>query len=318
MAAGKPLTSTGCSPSSEQPRGRGDVRTASSGAKEAGPGRCGPWAPGRLLGWGQNEATGARSTLPPQQNPANIRFLAGPPELGSEGWKRRRRAPTTPAPVLTCPWPGQGLGDWMRRRGHCAEAAAGRGRATRPPSRPLRRPGGAGRGWPQATRSLDAWAWTWAQRPEEPSLSWPAPRLGEQGTGGRLAGALCNRGDPEVVLRGGTLQGEPYTGAQRGDTGRKQAAWRLHQGTPRHLTWPRPGRFLKGTAALSPRGTRCLWLRCVEWSWRGRCVDRGDGQLRGRHREASSDRRAVRPAHRLPQGRAAPRPLPLGAAFICE
>jgi len=126
--------------------------------------------------------------------------------------------------------------------------------------------------------------------------------------GWQSAGVLCTRG---------TLQGEPYTGRSAARTREdSRPPGRLRPATPRQLARPRPGRFLKGTAALSPQGTRSLRLLCVERSWRGRRVDGGAGPLRGCHWEAPGDHRAVRPEHRPPRVRAAPRLR--GAVFISE
>lgn len=76
----------------------------------------------------------------------------------------------------------------------------------------------------------------WGSKALKWSPSWRALQLG-----------------PPAVLSG-SPQGEPYTGAQRGDTGRKQAAWRLHPGT--HGTSCGPDQALpERHSRPSPRGT---------------------------------------------------------------
>lgn len=77
VAAGKPLTSTGCSPSSEQPRGPGRRQ---DGLQRSRGGRTrAPWPPGS----GKAAGAGGRMKpqapgrpFPPQRNPANSSFLA--------------------------------------------------------------------------------------------------------------------------------------------------------------------------------------------------------------------------------------------------
>ena len=183
--------------------------------------------------------------------------------------------PTALAPSAR---PGPWTRRTVRRRGRCAQRPQRGEGAPRPPPRPLGRPGLQDKGQLQATRSPDTQVWTQAQRPVESSLPWAAPRLGEEARSWQSPSwRTLHRGDPEVVPRGGTLQGESYRGhgamRTRGDS-RPPGSFR--PATP-HSSSCGPGQGAsRRERPLENLGTCSLrLLHCVERSWWGRRADRG-------------------------------------------
>lgn len=232
--ARKPLSSTRAAALPQSSPGAwGDVRTASAWSRG---GRTRPPRPP-----GSRKAAGGRGRMKTQvsglpsflnetlQTAVSWHQWAGPPELGCEGWKRRRRAPHR------LPRPGQGPGRAGQSAGGDAVQRPQRGGgATRPPpghsgDRGCRTRGGRR---PHAAPTPRSGRRHRGRRSRHGPG--PAPRGERRGSAGRRpAGALCTQGGPRGGAEGGTLQGKPYTGARRReDTGRQQAAQEFWPVTP--------------------------------------------------------------------------------------
>lgn len=202
--ARKPLSSTRAAALPQSSPGAwGDVRTASAWSRG---GRTRPPRPP-----GSRKAAGGRGRMKTQvsglpsflnetlQTAVSWHQWAGPPELGCEGWKRRRRAPHR------LPRPGQGPGRaGQSAGGDTVQRPQRGGGATRPPPA-TRETGAAGQG-----------AATGHTQPQRPDLDAGTEAGGAVTVPGRLlagrGGAVlavaqlarsAPRGDPEVVPRGG-------------------------------------------------------------------------------------------------------------------
>lgn len=202
-----PQQHLGCSPSSEQPRARGDVRMASAqsrGGRTRPPRPPGSRKAARGGGRMKTQVPGLPSFLNENlQTAVSWHQWAGPPELGCEGgMETQETGPTAPAPSARAgPWTCR----TEHRRGRCAQRLHRGGGGHMTPPRPLGRRGLQDKGQPQATRSPDTQVWTQAQRPAEPSLPWAGSSPGRGGA--VLAVAQLAHSAP----------GGPRGGAERGD-----------------------------------------------------------------------------------------------------